>query len=125
MPKMYDEDSLDMVHETNLGLIGSNAAGETVVARFATYMNAKILEVSLIQHGLGTADEAGWTILNGTTSVDALVCGTQAMGTIQRATLTDIDFDAEDVLNIANITSDTTCSAFITVTWQERFDGSS
>ncbi len=125
MGNRYDNDSLDIIHETNLGLIGSNAAAETVLARFATYMNAKIIEVSLIQHGLGTADEAGWTILNGTTSVDEIVCGTQAVGTISRATLTDIDFTSTDVLNIANITSDTTCSAFITVTWQERFDGSS
>ena len=121
MGRKYDNPNFSGIHVVGLGLLTANASADTAQGRFASYMDAKITEVHCVIQGLGTADASGWTIKNGTTSVGTITQGTAATGTIAAATLTDQPFTATDVLNITNIGSDTTQSAFLFVTYQENF----
>jgi len=121
MGRTYSDPTFGANHVVGLGKIGSNATAGTALARFATYMTGKVTEVFAVVHAVGTATNAGWTIKLGTTSIGALTAGMSAAGSIVAASLTDTDVTPTDVLNLHNVTSDTSLEAFIYVVYQEAF----
>ncbi len=108
-------------HITAVGLL-TNAAAAATIGRFASYMNAKLLDIfAVIHNGAGTAATSGWTIKKATTSIGAIAASTSTEGEIIAASLTDTDIIATDVINIENTRSDTNLQGFVYVVWQENF----
>jgi len=55
----------------------SNAAASTEQARFRNFVAMKVKEVRAVVVAAGTATTMGYNILKGTSSIGAVVCGTQ------------------------------------------------
>ncbi len=122
MAQTYDISRWDVKHLTYVGKL-TNSASAATLARFSTYMTAKITEVfAIIHNGAGTNAASGWTIKKATTSIGA-IAGTDAAGSIVAASLTDTAVTSTDVINIENTRSDTNMQGFLYVIWQETFAG--
>ncbi len=119
----YASDRYAAVHKFNAGRLVPTASGAAAeeLARFRDFTATKILEARAHIRVAGKADTSGYTILNGTTSIGAIVVGTASATEVVDASLTDTDFDTDDDLVIQNIVATDTQSADITIHYQERF----
>jgi hypothetical protein len=119
----YDDPQYNVDKEMCLGNeVDSNAAADTAQAYFSPYVKAKVKEVYGVVGAAGTAATMGYTIYKNTTSIGALVLGTEDAGTKVSADLTDTDFEATDVMKLTNIGSDTQMKASLFVVYQDMFE---
>jgi hypothetical protein len=65
------------------------AAASTTTSKFVAFTDIKVKSIALMTQIAGTADAAGYDILNGTTSVGAGVMGTVAVGGLGTMSFTE------------------------------------
>lgn len=110
-------------HALGLGRITPTVSGDAaeVVARHAFFTNVKVLELRASMMVAGKADTSGFDVYKGTSSIGQILFGTATAGATVDASLTDTDFDADDVLSLQNIVATDTGSACVQAVYQERY----
>jgi hypothetical protein len=106
---------------SNLGLVPSNIAAATEVARVRFFTQTVVREVRATILVPGTTTDCGFTILKATTSIGAVTCGLGTAGAVVDASLTDTTFTAVNDLVFKNITSDTNLEVRLMVDYSELF----
>lgn len=109
----YDHPTYTVRHVAPLALPAT--AASTSAGKFVALVAMKVKSVNVGVNIAGTNAAAGYDILNGTTSVGAITCGTDAAGTIETAVTTDITLAAGGYLDIKTKANSATlaCSAAI------------
>lgn len=119
----YSNARFAVSHELNLGHIVPTVSGAAaeVVARHAFFTNVKVLEMRAVMQVAGKGDTSGFDVYSGTSSIGQILFGTATAGSTKDASLTDTEFDADDVLSLQNIVATDTGSGFVTAIYQERY----
>lgn len=104
-----------------LGAPGLNATAASTQLAFKTATAIKLTEARGYITAAGTADASGWNIYSGTSSIGALVIGTNTAAQFVAASLTDTTIAAAGTVFFKNVNSDTQGSAIITLEYQETY----
>ncbi len=75
-------------------------AASTSVFKFAAFTSIKVKRIDVIVKTAGTADAAGYDILNGTSSVGSVGVGTGAAATFGTALVSDVSLSSGGYLDI-------------------------
>lgn len=94
----YDQATYEKRHATSFP--GIVAASGVSAAKFLAFTDMKVKKINARVIIAGTADTAQWDILNGTSSVAAIVAGTSAIGTLLTAVTQNITLASDGYLDI-------------------------
>jgi len=119
----YTDPRFDVDQALCLGRLTPTVSGdaEEEIARFRFFTKVKVKEIRATIKVAGKAATSAFTVLKGTSSIGAVVLGTNAAGSVVDASLVDADFDATDDLVLQNLVATDTASAMIGVHYQQRF----
>jgi hypothetical protein len=117
----YTDGRFETQLSRDIGMLHSNRTAASEVARIRFSTQTLVKEVSASVLTAGTATTAGFTVLKNTSSIGAVITGTQTAGSVVIATLADTTFASTDALVLKNITSDLNMDARVWADYQELF----
>jgi tetrahydromethanopterin S-methyltransferase subunit C len=106
----------------SMGVVGSNAAANSEIARFQFFTQVLIKEVRacVVKAGTSHATHA-YKIYKGDSSIGQVTFGTNALGSVVDASLADTTFAATDSLILKHTNSDQTAQNLVYIDYQEDF----
>lgn len=119
MPKRFYNDPQFQVNQGNQADCPATTAS-TVAAKFVAFAKTRILSVKGVVKVAGTNTAAGYELLNGTTTVGSIACGTSTAGVKVTGTVVEADAVLEegDVLDFKTLANSATLAAAFVVEYR-------